>query len=196
MNRSDVVTDRKLSRAFDSNNIHDRNYVPDFARYDAADGLLGAVVPDGWTCPPQYYGSGDGCDCKCGVWDPDCGTQNVSYPCTNCDTPSVPNALFACIKDEEGASQCLSIAGFASSELQDGSSSNDGSDDGSNDKDDGKEGWWIAGIIGAFVIGITGTLIAAHGVKAIKKRRQKTRRQTAANEFGTPMEESLLPDSE
>ena len=26
----------------------------------------------GWTCPAGYYGAGDGCDCGCGVVDPDC----------------------------------------------------------------------------------------------------------------------------
>jgi len=27
---------------------------------------------DGWTCNSAYYGTGDGCDCNCGVPDPDC----------------------------------------------------------------------------------------------------------------------------
>lgn len=26
----------------------------------------------GWTCAPEKYGKGDGCDCDCGIWDPDC----------------------------------------------------------------------------------------------------------------------------
>lgn len=30
------------------------------------------VVPAGWTCPSEYYHSDDGCDCACGVADPDC----------------------------------------------------------------------------------------------------------------------------
>jgi hypothetical protein len=25
-----------------------------------------------WTCEPTYYGANDGCDCGCGVVDPDC----------------------------------------------------------------------------------------------------------------------------
>jgi hypothetical protein len=29
-------------------------------------------VPSGWTCTSTYYGTGDGCDCGCGVVDPDC----------------------------------------------------------------------------------------------------------------------------
>jgi hypothetical protein len=31
------------------------------------------TIPPGWTCPADYYGTGDGCDCNCGsVTDPDC----------------------------------------------------------------------------------------------------------------------------
>lgn len=29
-------------------------------------------VPPGWTCLPSRYGTGDGCDCGCGIVDPDC----------------------------------------------------------------------------------------------------------------------------
>jgi len=31
------------------------------------------TVPDEWSCPAGYFGSNDGCDCGCGVADPDCG---------------------------------------------------------------------------------------------------------------------------
>ena len=31
-----------------------------------------------WTCDPQRYGSGDGCDCGCGVADPDCADKGCS----------------------------------------------------------------------------------------------------------------------
>eukprot|EP00514_Thraustochytrium_sp_LLF1b_P012390 CAMPEP_0184555408 /NCGR_PEP_ID=MMETSP0199_2-20130426/37482_1 /TAXON_ID=1112570 /ORGANISM="Thraustochytrium sp., Strain LLF1b" /LENGTH=204 /DNA_ID=CAMNT_0026951725 /DNA_START=253 /DNA_END=863 /DNA_ORIENTATION=- len=30
------------------------------------------TVPKGWTCDAQYYSANDGCDCGCGVRDPDC----------------------------------------------------------------------------------------------------------------------------
>lgn len=30
-----------------------------------------------WTCSPNYYGSGDGCDCGCGTRDPDCRSANA-----------------------------------------------------------------------------------------------------------------------
>jgi hypothetical protein len=31
------------------------------------------VEGDGtWACNPDYYAAGDGCDCACGIPDPDC----------------------------------------------------------------------------------------------------------------------------
>jgi hypothetical protein len=29
-------------------------------------------APEGWICPPEFFGSADGCDCGCGIPDPDC----------------------------------------------------------------------------------------------------------------------------
>jgi len=37
-------------------------------RHCSADGQCVA----GWFCNPAYQGSGDGCDCNCGAYDPDC----------------------------------------------------------------------------------------------------------------------------
>ena len=34
---------------------------------------VAVAAPAGWTCNPAYYGANDGCDCGCGVPDPDCG---------------------------------------------------------------------------------------------------------------------------
>jgi hypothetical protein len=34
--------------------------------------------PAGWTCPPDFYGTADGCDCGCGVIDPDCADGTVA----------------------------------------------------------------------------------------------------------------------
>ncbi len=36
------------------------------------DALVGCA-PAGWTCNLRHYGTGDGCDCGCGIADPDCG---------------------------------------------------------------------------------------------------------------------------
>lgn len=40
-----------------------------------------------WTCDPSYYDVGDGCDCDCGAWDPDCNDpwQEV-YNCEDGET--------------------------------------------------------------------------------------------------------------
>ncbi len=34
--------------------------------------------PPGWTCRTEYYGTSDGCDCGCGVIDPDCADGTVA----------------------------------------------------------------------------------------------------------------------
>lgn len=43
----------------------------------------GDTVPADWSCPADYYGADDGCDCGCGVVDPDCGgsTADVCQYC-------------------------------------------------------------------------------------------------------------------
>jgi len=35
-------------------------------------------TPPGWTCNPSYYNASDGCDCNCGIYDPDCDTQQYN----------------------------------------------------------------------------------------------------------------------
>ena len=42
--------------------------------------------PKGWTCDPSYFGTDDGCDCGCGVFDPDCPAM-TSDVCMFCDGP-------------------------------------------------------------------------------------------------------------
>ncbi|MEM9693073.1 MAG: lamin tail domain-containing protein [Myxococcota bacterium] len=37
-----------------------------------------------WTCDPGFYGTADGCDCGCGVVDPDCTDATVAS-CDFCD---------------------------------------------------------------------------------------------------------------
>jgi hypothetical protein len=43
--------------------------------------------PAGWTCPAEYYGADDGCDCGCGVIDPDCADGTVAS-CEFCSQAS------------------------------------------------------------------------------------------------------------
>ncbi|MBI2897256.1 MAG: hypothetical protein HYY06_27105 [Deltaproteobacteria bacterium] len=54
---------------------------PDCCGVDACDGCdycwpTTGVCTEGelaaWTCSPTYFGTGDGCDCGCGIVDPDC----------------------------------------------------------------------------------------------------------------------------
>ena len=40
--------------------------------------------PEGWTCLPEYFGTDDGCDCGCGVVDPDCADMTMGS-CEYCD---------------------------------------------------------------------------------------------------------------
>lgn len=48
------------------------------------DGNTGGA-PNGWVCPGTFYDSADGCDCGCGLVDPDCADATVGS-CTYCDS--------------------------------------------------------------------------------------------------------------
>jgi V8-like Glu-specific endopeptidase len=53
--------------------------------WNTCDSDCGNPVPAGWECQPEYYGTGDGCDCDCGsVEDPDCSDPDQEQ--FNCDT--------------------------------------------------------------------------------------------------------------
>jgi hypothetical protein len=48
-------------------------------------------VPITWTCKPEQYGSGDGCQCTCGAFDPDCNPKAaVALDCPNHDDICTP----------------------------------------------------------------------------------------------------------
>ena len=48
-------------------------------------------IPTTWTCKPEQYGSGDGCQCNCGAFDPDCNPfEAVSINCPNYDDICIP----------------------------------------------------------------------------------------------------------
>jgi hypothetical protein len=74
-----------------------------------------ASVPISWTCDPSYYNAQDGCDCGCGILDPDCISDNitvsaVTYGCASseicsngtCVTDYVPPE-WICSKDYFGS---------------------------------------------------------------------------------------------
>ncbi|KAF0695045.1 Aste57867_14103 [Aphanomyces stellatus] len=50
-------------------------------------------IPEGWFCSGSHYNSGDGCDCGCGIYDPDCGSIPAdTLACTA--SPSVALTAF------------------------------------------------------------------------------------------------------
>jgi hypothetical protein len=62
----------------------------------ATGGASGIVVPVGWTCPASHYHSGDGCDCGCGVIDPDCSATVLAYlDPYSCRTAALPGSCAA-----------------------------------------------------------------------------------------------------
>jgi len=42
---------------------------------------LALTVPGDWTCDDEYYGTNDGCECGCGVLDPDCNGNSSNDAC-------------------------------------------------------------------------------------------------------------------
>ena len=53
---------------------------------------------DGWTCDPSYYGTFDGCNCDCGLVDPDCN------PLPN-DNPDI--IIFGCSAAQSNQLSCV-----------------------------------------------------------------------------------------
>jgi hypothetical protein len=49
-------------------------------------GAYKAGVPNGWTCSGSWYDADDGCDCGCGVEDPDCGDGSATLYCDDGST--------------------------------------------------------------------------------------------------------------
>jgi hypothetical protein len=48
-------------------------------------------IPTAWTCKREQYGTGDGCQCNCGAFDPDCNPfAAVSVDCPNNDDICIP----------------------------------------------------------------------------------------------------------
>jgi hypothetical protein len=52
----------------------------------SSDGGSSSGEPPMWTCDPLYYGTNDGCDCGCGIFDPDCPDSTVDS-CEYCGNP-------------------------------------------------------------------------------------------------------------
>jgi hypothetical protein len=52
-----------------------------------SDQLVGCTPASGWTCSAEHYATGDGCDCGCGIHDPDCG--DITHGCATTDCQQV-----------------------------------------------------------------------------------------------------------
>jgi cysteine-rich repeat protein len=46
--------------------------------FDGCSSTCVIETPGQWTCEPSYYGTDDGCDCGCGILDPDCPSLSSS----------------------------------------------------------------------------------------------------------------------
>jgi hypothetical protein len=53
------------------------------------------ACPAVWTCNPAYYGTNDGCDCGCGIFDPDCPDATTAG-CIYCNNLGSCNTLPGC----------------------------------------------------------------------------------------------------
>jgi hypothetical protein len=67
--------------------------------FEFDNGVCGGT-PSTWACPTEYYNTGDGCDCNCGAWDPDCNDPNAwLYGCpsgaTSCENDKVSPGVYA-----------------------------------------------------------------------------------------------------
>ena len=61
---------------------------------------VGYFVPS-WTCDPWWYNSKDGCDCNCGVLDPDC-----SYPSLRLFAGVTVDSSVACLLNASACQPC------------------------------------------------------------------------------------------
>ena len=70
----------------------------DVCAQDAFCNSVDVCTPEGWHCGPMYYNAGvsDGCDCDCGVPDPDCDLPNVERWCYGTGRPYKVAECSAC----------------------------------------------------------------------------------------------------
>lgn len=64
-----------------------------------------------WNCDPDYYGTDDGCDCGCGIPDPDCADADIAT-CQYCNDPGACN-VWDCpgTIDPDDTANCAPVAG-------------------------------------------------------------------------------------
>jgi hypothetical protein len=120
------------------------------------DNCTGTSVPSNWKCADGSYGSGDGCDCGCGVIDPDCSgavscTASRCYvdACQLCHAGEDPRGPYSCDAAKAGWDDDIDNASGAQPSLCNGThfGTDDGCDCGCGgvDPDCGTEGTPIPG---------------------------------------------------
>ncbi len=77
---TDSDTDTDTDSDADSDTDTDSDADSDTDTDSDTDGDEDTEPTDEWLCDPNYYGSNDGCDCGCGVTDPDCGSGGCTEP--------------------------------------------------------------------------------------------------------------------
>ena len=79
----------------------------DDATLDSDDDGFCDGLEDTWTCNLDYYASDDGCDCGCGLIDPDCADEALAF-CDYCDNDGSCSSDFPCpgLIDPEDNAQC------------------------------------------------------------------------------------------
>lgn len=89
--------------------------IPGGPCYEVVDGsVLGVTTIEGWTCTTGFYAAGDGCDCGCGIVDPDCpdGTAASCDFCIEGSGSCVPTGVDceqAVLPDDNGTCDLQSL---------------------------------------------------------------------------------------
>lgn len=70
--------------------------------------------PEEWTCYPEYYGQSDGCDCGCGVIDPDCYGNIYAGACEACGSEGAcqTDTTYCEGIDPENNAECDTLPGW------------------------------------------------------------------------------------
>jgi len=78
------------------------------------------AVPAGWTCTPGFFGTGDGCDCGCGVVDADCASPAIEECEFGGECAGVEDV------DPADTTQCLGGGGEGEGEGEEGEGEGEG----------------------------------------------------------------------
>lgn len=82
--------------------------VPNGRCFALSETLVLVGAPGEWTCDPSTYAADDGCDCACGVVDPDCGAAPDVTACDYCDACGAPAQCVDRV-DPAHVERCLAV---------------------------------------------------------------------------------------